>query len=75
MTPRALVTAIVTTAFGFALIISSVAGSTSATGEQTSEAFGNVTRHTISMQPYALTADQDASPRCADWNAPCEIAL
>lgn len=75
MTPRALVTAIVTTAFGFALIISSVAGSTSATGEQTSEAFGNVTRHTIYMQSDALTADTDVSPQCADWNAPCEIAL
>jgi hypothetical protein len=74
MTPRALVTAIATTAFGFALIISSVAGNTSA-GEQASEAFDTMTRHTIYTQPYAITVDKDASPQCEAWNAPCEIAL
>jgi hypothetical protein len=72
MTPRALVTAIVTTAFGFALIISSVAGSTSATGGQASAAFGYVNRHAMHVQ---LAADEDASSQCAAWNDPCENVL
>ena len=75
MTPRALVTAIATTAFGFALIISSVAGSTFTAGGQASEAFGTLTRHAIHLQPYALVPDKDASPQSAAWNDPCEIAL
>ena len=72
MTPRALVTAIVTTAFGFALIIGSVAGSTSATGGQASAAFGNMHHHAMHMQ---LAADEDAPSQCVAWNDPCENAL
>jgi hypothetical protein len=75
MTPRALVTAIATTAFGFALIISSVAGSTFTAGAQESDPLGAIARHTIHVQPYQALADKDASPQCAAWNAPCEMAL
>jgi hypothetical protein len=74
MTPRALVTAIATTAFGFALIISSVAGST--TGAETSRSLSAMAGNAIHIQPYhALAADNDASSRLAAWNDPCEIAL
>jgi hypothetical protein len=73
MTPRALVTAIATTAFGFALIISSVAGSAFTAGAQERDSLGAVARHTIYVQPFE--ADKDASPPCAAWNAPCEIPL
>jgi len=77
MNPRALVTAIVTTAFGFALIISSVAGSTFTAVAQKSDSLGAITRHTIYYtQPHqTLASDKDASPQCVVWNDPCEIAL
>jgi hypothetical protein len=71
------VTAIVTTAFGFALIISSVAGSTFTSGAQKSDSLGAITGHTVYYtQPYqTLAADKDASPQCVAWNDPCEIEL
>jgi hypothetical protein len=75
MTPRALVTAIATTAFGFALIIGSVAWSTSSATGQASEALGHMTRRAVHMQPYGLAPDKPAPFQCAAWNDPCEVSL
>ena len=76
MTPRALVTAIVTTAFGFALIISSVAGSTIGVSDQTHRSLSAMASDAIHVQPYhAVAVEKDASSSLASWNVPCEISL
>jgi hypothetical protein len=78
MTPGALVTAIVTTAFGFTLIIGSVAGSASAAFGQESLPLAAIAtnRHAIELQAYhAVAAGDEAVKSLAAWNDPCEIAL
>src|SRR5262245_42253257 len=74
MTPHALVTAIVTTAFGFALIISSVAGSTSGATGQEIRPLGTAAK--ILVQPYhCVKYGNEMAMRSLTWNGPCEIAL
>lgn len=76
MTPRSLMTAIATTAIGFVLIISSVAGSTLGASAQPGQSLTAISSQNIHLQPYhTLATDGETSSRLLAWNGPCEIAL